>query len=170
VLPFAGPRTLSRLEDDVLAQAGVTDVIVLAGTNDLGQPPSASAEEVIAGLTELVERLSAARPGRRPLKVFVGTLLPAGGYELFDFGSAETNARRERVNHFIRTSGIGDGVVDFDRAVRDPVDPARLRPEYDSGDHLHPNAAGYRAMARAVRLGALRGSPCRRPLPRLGGS
>ena len=68
------------------------------------------------------------------------------------FYSAGNEAARQAVNRWIRTSGEYDGVVDFDAAVRDPADPLRLRPAYDSGDHLHPNDAGMQAMARAVPL------------------
>jgi lysophospholipase L1-like esterase len=89
--------------------------------------------------------------------VLVGTLLPAGGVPLFDSGA---NARREQINRFIRMSGVGAGVVDFDAALRDPANTARLNPIYDSGDHLHPSSAGYKAMAAAVPLDRLRGSGC----------
>jgi lysophospholipase L1-like esterase len=95
------------------------------------------------------------------LNVLVGTLTPSeGALEPLLHGTAETNANREAVNAYIRESGIGDGVVDFDRALRDPEHPTRLLPLYDSGDHLHPSSAGYRRMAEEVDLSPLKGPRC----------
>jgi hypothetical protein len=88
------------------------------------------------------------------------TLTPSGGYGAPTYGSPAADAMRRAVNRWIRRSRLPDTVVDFDAAVRDPAQPGRLRPAYDSGDHLHPNARGYRAMGRAVRLSALRGRMC----------
>ena len=150
-----GPRGLSRLDDDVLAVPGVTDVIVLEGINDLGQPPPASAAQVIAGLRRVATRLRRAR-----LRVLLGTLTPSGGDALPSYGSAAADRARRAVNRWIRRTRRADGVVDFDRAVRDPGHPGRLRPRFDSGDHLHPNARGYRAMGAAVDLAALAGPRC----------
>jgi lysophospholipase L1-like esterase len=82
---------------------------------------------------------------------FQGTALP--GYY-----SEENEAKRQAVNRWIRTGGEYDGVIDFDRAVRDPAQPLRMLPEYDSGDHLHPNDAGMQAMADAVPLRLLEGA------------
>ena len=88
------------------------------------------------------------------LKIFGATLTPFQGARYWTpLGEAD----REAVNHWIRTSGVFDGVIDFASAVADPEDPERLNPAYDSGDHLHSNAAGYRAMADAIDLGALLG-------------
>ena len=159
----SGLRALSRFRDDVRHLSGATDVIVLEGINDLGAAPSASSKDVIDGLRQLVgglERLTSRSPRRRRLNVLVGTLLPSGGTPLFEYGTELTNARRQRINQFIRTSRIGSGVVDFDAALRDPADPSRLNPIYDSGDHVHPSPAGLEAMAGAVPLRRLRGSGC----------
>ena len=148
LIPRMGPSALSRLDRDVIGLAGVRTVIVLEGNNDIGLTP-ASADEVIGGLQQLVERLKAAR-----LRVLLGTLTPVGG---FTYGDSTTNAIRTHVNDWIRTQEVSDGVVDFDAAVRDPADPSRLLPAYDSSDHGHPSTAGYEAMAAAVpvkRLGA----------------
>ena len=78
-------------------------------------------------------------------------------YEGADYFSQDGEADRQEVNQWIRSSGSFDGVVDFDMAVRDPARPSRFREEYQSGDHLHPSTAGYKAMAAAIDFGALRG-------------
>jgi lysophospholipase L1-like esterase len=150
-----GPSALSRLDGDVLAVSGATDVVVLEGINDLGQTPPASARELIAALQQVVVRLKLAG-----LRVHLGTLTPWGGYERGAYGSAAANAIRQTVNRWIRRSPLPDTVVDFDRVVRDPSRPSRLRAAYDSGDHLHPNARGYRGMGEAVRLSRLEGPAC----------
>ena len=169
--PFAGPSMLQRLRADVLERAGVSSAIVIAGTNDLGQappPPTAGADRVIAGLRKLVRRLK-----RAGLRVLLGTLLPAGGHALELHGTSDAVAKRNRINRWIRTQRIAEGAVDFHAALRDPAAPNRLLPAYDSGDHLHPSAKGYRAMARAVSLHRLRKPGCsvgrrERPGPRKG--
>ncbi|MCL2582689.1 MAG: SGNH/GDSL hydrolase family protein [Streptosporangiales bacterium] len=143
----ASPSALDRLNTDVLDQPGVKDVIVLLGTNDIFRAHHATASAVIAGLKKLITRIHA-----RHLRVFGGTIPPSS---LF---SPSINQVREEVNHWIRTSRAFDGVEDFSRAVADPRDPARLRPRYDSGGHLHPDDAGYRAMANAVYLPGLLGN------------
>jgi lysophospholipase L1-like esterase len=154
VPPALGPSALSRLAIDAISQAGVTDVIILEGINDIGQAPRASATDIIAGLQQLVEQLHVAR-----LNVLVGTLTPAGGAQAGFYGTAMANDTRQAVNTWIRSSGVADGVVDFDAALRDPQDPSRINPAYDGGDHLHFNSAGYEAMAGAVNLAALQGPP-----------
>jgi lysophospholipase L1-like esterase len=151
-----GPAGLARFDRDVLARDGVKYVIVLEGINDLGFPylPGAhgqqqvTAREVIDGLKQIVARAHA-----HGLKVFGGTLTP---YEGCFYYSRKGEAEREAVNRWIRSSGAFDGVIDFDAALRDPANPLRLRPAYDSGDHLHPGAAGYKAMADAVPLSLFR--------------
>ena len=151
-----GDAALARYGADALRLPGVTDVILMEGLNDLGNDDALPASKLIDGLRRLV--LRAERAG---LRVHLGTLPPTGGARNGEgHGSEATARRRQAVNRWIRTSGIASSVVDFDRALRDPDDPSRLRPAYDSGDHLHPNSAGYRAMARAVRLGRLAGTGC----------
>ena len=86
------------------------------------------------------------------VRVIGGTLTPFEGWGTYDQQEEQT---REAVNHWIRTSHAYDAVVDFDAVVRDPADPHRFRPAYDSGDHLHPNDAGYLAMGAAVKLADL---------------
>ncbi|MGC1105177.1 MAG: SGNH/GDSL hydrolase family protein [Candidatus Acidiferrales bacterium] len=146
-----GPNALARFDRDVLAQDGVRYLIVLEGINDIGWPhmsggkyagDAVSASEIIAALRQIAERAHA-----HGIRVFGGTLTPFEGafYETSD-GEAE----REAVNEWIRTSGVFDGVIDFDKATRDPSHPGRFLPAYDSGDHLHPGDAGYEAMGRAA--------------------
>lgn len=151
-----GPSALKRLDADVLASAGVGTAIVLEGANDLGLQPVSTAPQIQAGITQIVARLRAAG-----LRVLVGTLTPmtaGGGGSPIGFskhGTPAANEARLAVNRWIRTSGIGDGFVDFDAAVRDPADPSRLKPQFNGGDNLHLSSAGYAAMAAAVPLDQL---------------
>ncbi|NSC24576.1 SGNH/GDSL hydrolase family protein, partial [Streptomyces albus subsp. chlorinus] len=144
----AGVSAQHRLERDVLAQTGARTVVLFEGINDVRW--GASAQEVIDGM-----RAIAARARERGLRVVVATVTPCEGYKDC---TAEVDARRERVNAFVRDNGGAfDAVLDFDAAVRDPSRPARMLPEYDSGDHLHPGDAGLRALAESVDLEALSG-------------
>ena len=157
LLPGMGPSGTSRLRRDVVALAGVTDAIVLEGWNDIGMPPSASARELIRGLRTIARRLQA-----RGIRVHLATLTPAGGTIIDSYGGAAADATRRQVNRWIRTTRLAHDVVDLDAALRDPSDRSRLRPKYDSSDHLHPSTAGYRRMAAAVKLRRLRGTGCSR--------
>jgi lysophospholipase L1-like esterase len=148
--PFVGPSARSRFERDALDKPGVRWILLHEGINDIAtatllhQPQSqVRAAQVIEGLTQL-----AARAHAQGVKVGVGTLLPFEGTEQFYSKAAE--AERQAVNAWIRSSGAFDAVADFDLAMRDPAHPSRLRAELDSGDHLHPNQAGYRAMAETI--------------------
>ena len=149
---IAGTSALARLDRDVLAQTGARYVIVSLGTNDIGRTffPSipnespATAEQLEWGLQQIVARAHA-----RNIRVIGTTLTP---YEGAAYYNAEGDAMREAFNTYVRTSRIFDGVIDFDRVMRDPAHPARFLPAYDSGDHLHPNDAGYKAMADAIDL------------------
>jgi lysophospholipase L1-like esterase len=141
-----GISALARLDRDVFAQSGVTTVIVLEGINDLKS--GATPAQVIAGLEQIATQAHA-----WGLRVVVGTITPFEGYPGY---TAAYEANRETVNDFIRDNGgVFDGVVDFDAALRNPSNPLALAPAYDSGDHLHPNNAGYQAMANAVDLSQL---------------
>jgi lysophospholipase L1-like esterase len=141
-----GESALARLDRDVLAQEGVRYLVVLEGINDIGWPhmsakyasEAVSVAEMIAALQQI-----AARAHERGIFVFGGTLTPFGGafYQTPD---------GEAVNQWIRTSSAFDAVIDFDKITRDPANPDRFLPTYDSGDHLHPNDAGYQAMGGAV--------------------
>lgn len=159
-----GESALARLERDVLGHPGVRAVVVLIGTNDIGFPgsPFAPAEapvalaELRAGLRQLVVQAHA-----RGVRVVAGTLPPferaLEGTPLEGHHSPGKEAQRQALNAWIRGAGVFDAVVDFDAVLRDPAHPARLAPELDSGDHLHPGDAGYRRMAEAIDLDALLG-------------
>ena len=143
----SGINALARFEQNVLGQAGVTHVIVLEGINDIGgarQNPTPTAEDLIAAHKQLVDRAHT-----RGLKIFGATLTPFEGAAYF---TKEGEAKRQALNEWIRTAKAYDGVIDFDRATRDPASPTKFAAQYDSGDHLHPNDAGYQAMANAIDL------------------
>jgi lysophospholipase L1-like esterase len=159
--PTTGPSALARFDRDVLAQPGVTHLIITEGINDLlrgTNPPDPrdeiSAAELIFGLKQLVDRAHA-----RGLVVLGGTLTPIGGLAR---GGPAAQAKVDSVNAWIRTSGAYDGVIDFYKATGDPSRPDRFLPAYDSGDHLHPSDAGYRAMAESIDLGLFRTRVARR--------
>jgi lysophospholipase L1-like esterase len=151
-----GPSALRRLGADVLGQAGVTTVVWMEGLNDIGQSPPAGVEELIEGYRQGIARMRAAG-----LRVLQGTLTPFGNSDTSDDG---LEAKRRRLNDWIRTSGTADGVIDFDAAVRDPASPHRLQRQYDGGDGGHLNSAGYRALGEAVPLDLLRDPACARTL------
>lgn len=156
-----GVNAISRFGRDVVDQLGVRAVILLEGINDIGMSQSrnpltaphvnVSAAQIIAGYERIIRKAHTAG-----LKIFGGTLTPFHGAP---YWTPAGEAKREAVNRWILTSGAFDGVVDFDRVLADPANPLTLNPAYDSGDHLHPNDAGYRAMARAVPLGMLLDRP-----------
>ena len=152
-----GASAVTRFERDVRDQPGVRDVILLEGINDIGYSQNhgpltaphtdVSALQIVEGYERIVTFAHSAG-----LRIFGATLTPFEGARYWTPGG---EAKREAVNNWIRTSRAFDGVIDFAGAVADPSDPDRLNSDYDSGDHLHPNAAGYRAMAAAVDLSAL---------------
>jgi len=149
----AGVSALARFDRDVLAQSGVTHVVVLEGINDFGMaqqnPPAAA--DLVAGHRQLIERAHA-----RGLKIYGGTLLPFEGTAFPGYWTREKDARRQELNQWIRTSKAYDGVIDFDAAVRDPANPTKLLPKYAAADNLHLNDAGYQAMANAIDLSLFR--------------
>jgi lysophospholipase L1-like esterase len=145
---IAGHDCLERFDRDVLATTGAAWLFVLIGINDIVYSPSAStipAEDLAAGYQQLI-----ARARLRGVRAIGATLTPFEGQAYY---TPAREAARQQVNAWIRSSGAWDGVVDFDAALRDPAQLTRLNPAYDSGDHLHPNDAGYQVMAQAVPLG-----------------
>lgn len=146
-----GPSALARFDRDVLAQGGVRWMVVLEGINDIGRlhqlrdPDDAvTAKQLEQGLAQLAERAH-----EHGIKVIGATLTPYGGAGYY---SDQGEQIREALNNWIRSSGTFDAVADFDKITRDPQNPNHFNPEYDSGDHLHPNNAGYRAMGSAIDL------------------
>jgi lysophospholipase L1-like esterase len=149
-----GVNALARFDRDVLAQPGVEYVIVLEGINDLGhagtsapESETVSAEDLIAGLKQMVERAH-----ERGIKIFGATLTPFVGTAFPGYFTPEKEMKRKALNEWIRTGKAFDGVIDFEKAVRDPDHPDRMLPAYDGGDHLHPGDAGYKAMGEAIDL------------------
>ena len=147
----AGPSALARLDRDVLAQNGVRYVIVLESINDIGrfarsQGPEddVTAERLEQGLKQIADAAH-----EHGIKAFGATLTPYGGAA---YHSDKGEQARVALNDWIRTSGVFDGVVDFDKITRDPANPSLFNSAYDSGDHLHPNDAGYKAMGEGIDL------------------
>jgi lysophospholipase L1-like esterase len=155
---LVGTGSLSRLDRDVLVQTGAAYLIVLQGNADIlipdliGNPTqNVSAEQIIQGHRQIIDRARA-----MGLRVYGGTLNPVEGFPFPGFWTTVMEAKRQAVNHWIRTSRAYDAVIDFDRVLRDPANPSRMRPEYSSGDGVHPNDLGYRAMADAIPLSLFR--------------
>lgn len=151
-----GPNALARFDRDVLAQPGVRYLIVLEGINDLGTltrdaPVSAEAHAELVARMIGAYRQIVARARAAGIKVIGATILPDGTSPYYH-PDAQNEADRQAVNAWIRAPGNFDAVIDFDAVMRDPADPRRMKPAYDSGDGLHPSVAGYRAMAAAVPL------------------
>ena len=163
-----GDNALARLDRDVLAQPRVRTMVVQLGINDIGWaetvldpagPPPVEAMLDIYGM--LIDRAHS-----HGIRVLGATITPFA--RSFDdlpdfraFYSPEKDAMREEVNAWIRSSGAFDGVIDFDRVLRDPDRPDSLLDAYNSGDNLHPNDAGYKAMAESIDLDLLLGEPGR---------
>ena len=141
-----GQNLQARFERDVLALSNVSHMVLMEGINDIGMSPNdqlISASEVIAGYRQILARAHA-----RGIKVIGATLTPYEGAAYF---TAEGERVRQEINAFIRGGGEFDGVIDFEAAVRDPANPSRILPEFTE-DKLHPNDAGYEAMANIVDL------------------
>jgi lysophospholipase L1-like esterase len=162
-----GVNAQARFLRDAASRAGARYVVLLEGINDIGFSQASptnvypgskfgcylpntnvSAAQIIAGYRHLIAAAHAAG-----LTIFGGTLTPFRGAFYY---SATAETKRQAVNRWIRTSGAFDAVIDFDKVVRDPAHPLRMLPAYDSGDHLHPNDAGYQAMANAINLALFR--------------
>ena len=151
-----GRSALARLDRDVLRYANVRYLLLFEGINDIGLggapltqlEPVASADQIIIAYRQIIARAHA-----RGVKVIGATLTPfEGGF----YYTPQKDALRTTVNAWIRTAGAFDDVIDFDLLVRDPGHPGKLRPEFDSGDHLHPSEKGYRAMGEGIDLKVFR--------------
>jgi lysophospholipase L1-like esterase len=155
--PCCGVNAVARFGPDALEHPGVKAVILLEGINDIGFSESigwltaphsnVSAAQIIAGYAQMITEAHAAG-----VRIFGATLTPFHGAR---YWTPAGEAKREEINHWITSSGAFNGVIDFAKAVADPKHPEQLAHRYDCGDHLHPNDAGYRAMAAAINLGAL---------------
>lgn len=149
--PADSPSGLSRFGRDVLDRTNVRAVVIDLGVNDiLRNPAQVDPNTVTDGLRTLVRQAHA-----RGLRVVGATLMPFQGHRGY---TDARDAVRQAVNAEIRAGKVYDAVVDFDAALRDPYDPRRLRPDYDSGDHLHPSDTGFRRMAEVFDLNELKGS------------
>ncbi|WP_298399831.1 SGNH/GDSL hydrolase family protein [Sphingobium sp.] len=151
-----GPNALARLDRDVLAQPGVSHMILLEGINDLGMltrdaPVSEDAHRAHVARIIGAYRQIIARARAKGVKVIGATIMPFVGNDYYH-ADAQNEADRQAVNGWIRTPGNFEAVIDFDRVTRDPAHPDRLLPAYDDGDALHPSPTGYKAMGEAIPL------------------
>jgi lysophospholipase L1-like esterase len=155
LLDGKGPNALARFDRDVLGRSGVRYLIVLEGINDLGMltkdgaVPDAQHEDhtrrLLQAYREIIDRAHT-----HGIQVIGGTLLPFMGFEFYHPG-VSNERDRQLINAWIRAAGHFDAVIDFDKVVADPAQHYRLKPEFDSGDHIHPSPAGYRAMGEAIK-------------------
>ena len=158
-----GINALARLNQDVLSQPHLSTVVLMMGINDIGWPgdkaitpgdKEPTADDIILGYQQIIDRVHA-----RGARILGATLTPFAdankGTPTEGYFTPEKEKIRQAVNQWIRTSGRFDGVIDFDRLLEDPASPGHMRAAYDCGDHLHPNDAGYGAMASGVDLGLL---------------
>jgi lysophospholipase L1-like esterase len=156
--PYLGPSLLTRFDRDVLNKPGARWILLLEGINDISAGDTltdarehVTAEQIINGMQNLIHRAHA-----RGMKIWGATLLPYKGTvvppNVFHgpYYTAGGEATRQIVNDWIRSAHAFDAVIDLDKVMRDPARPDQLRRDLDSGDHLHPNDAGYREMAAAI--------------------
>lgn len=158
-----GARALERFDRDVLSYSNVSHLVILMGINDIiwphtilaGPQEAVNADQIIGALQQLLARSRLAG-----LKTMLCTLLPFEGanpeFPKGGYYTVEKERIRQAVNRYIRNGAGADSVTDFDELLRDPSRTTRLRPEYDSGDHIHPNDIGYRAMAEAFDINFLK--------------
>lgn len=152
--PFIGTAGINRFNHDVLQRAGITAVIVSIGTNDISANSAFKESDQVVSFEELIDgyRQLIKLAHERGIRIFAATIKPRGGAGGILPHTPEAEALRVRVNQWMRESKEFDAVIDFDRMLRDPARPDRLLPRYDSGDHTHPNAEGYRVMAQGIDL------------------
>ncbi len=172
LLDGLGPNALARFDHDVLAQAGARYLIVLEGINDIGtlsrehEVPPAEHDALVHHITAAYDQMIT-RAHTHGITVFGATILPFVGSGYYHPGGA-AEADREAINAWIRVPGHFDAVIDLDKVTRDPEHPERLKPAFDSGDHLHPSPEGYATMANAIPLSlfAARNESARRSVRR----
>jgi lysophospholipase L1-like esterase len=151
-----GPNAVARFSRDVLAQPGVRYVVVFEGVNDLGVATRLSEisqsehDALVAHLIGALQQMIV-RAHSNGLRIYGATITPYTGSEYYH-PAATSEADRQKINAWIRKPGNFDAVIDFDKVVADPAQPARLLPLFDSGDHLHPSAAGFKTMADSIPL------------------
>jgi len=166
--PFLGPSTLKRLDRDALFKAGVKWIVLLQGINDIVASgmfdvprQKVNADQIIAGMRAIIERAHA-----KNIRVIGATILPRQGAKGARAHTPEAELMRQQVNAWIRSANGFDAVLDFDKVLRDPAQPDRQLPEYNSGDFSHPNEVGYREMAASIDL-SIFGSKGSEPLTSL---
>lgn len=160
-----GTNALSRFDMSVLSHARVSTVVMMMGINDIGWPgagaitpadPEPTADDVISGYKQIIDRAHS-----HDIRFVAVTLTPFidtfKGTPLAGYYTPEKEKIRQAVNAWIRANKTADGLIDFDKVIEDPANPGHVLPAYDCGDHLHPNDAGYQAMAKAVDLDVLIG-------------
>ncbi|TIP61502.1 MAG: SGNH/GDSL hydrolase family protein [Mesorhizobium sp.] len=160
-----GVNALARFDSDILSHPKVATVVLMMGINDIGWPgenaitpddKQPTAQDIITGYKQLIDRAHA-----HGIRIVGATLTPFAetfkGLPTEGYYTAEKEKIRVAVNQWIRTGDGFDGVIDFDKVMEDPAKPGYLRDDYDCGDNLHPNDAGYKAMADAVDLEILLG-------------
>lgn len=147
-----GPNALGRIERDVLSHSGVKFAMIFEGVNDLGTGAAttaaqgALADQIIFAYEQIIARVRTFG-----IPIFAATITPFGGAGQA-YWDPTREAARQTVNSWIRTSGAFDAVVDFDQILRNPQNASTLNPQFNSGDWLHPNVAGYQAVANAFPL------------------
>lgn len=150
-----GSSVMRRLDRDVLSQSGARYVMIFEGVNDIGTAePDAASQSIIGNRLIQAYRQIVSRVHANGIPIFCATLTPFNtpNSTLQVYSTPTREQTRQRVNHWIRTSGTFDAVIDFDAVLRDPDHTSRLLPEYNSGDYLHPNVKAYRHLARSFPL------------------
>ncbi|MEV6872449.1 SGNH/GDSL hydrolase family protein [Amycolatopsis sp. NPDC051128] len=148
-----GPNVLARLDRDLLSTSGVSWAIVFEGVNDIGTAAPGTAADVASQLIDAYDQIIT-RAHAQDIRVYGATITAFGGNTGYD--TPEREAARQTVNAWIRQPGHFDALLDFDKVARDPAAPTQLLPAYDTGDHLHLNPAGYRALGSSVPAGLFR--------------
>lgn len=149
-----GPNAIGRIERDVLSQSGVGYAMIFEGVNDIGTADTTTETQKVVGdrLIQAFQQI-ATRVHALGIPIFAATITPfSGNSTIQPYSHPARESTRQRVNQWIRSSGVFDAVVDFDAFIRDPKTPSQLNPAYDSGDFLHPSVAGYQAIANAFPL------------------